>query len=37
LHLGSNVDMWVTIDSTKLPQPEMELIEEMENPDEENF
>jgi beta-lactam-binding protein with PASTA domain len=37
LQLGSNVDIWVTVDSTKLPRPDSLLIEEMYNPDEENF
>jgi len=37
LQLGSNVDIWVTVDSTKLPQPDSLLIENMQNPDEENF
>jgi eukaryotic-like serine/threonine-protein kinase len=36
LQLGSNVDIWVTVDSTKLPKPDS-LIIETENPDEENF
>jgi beta-lactam-binding protein with PASTA domain len=37
LQLGSNVDIWVTVDSTKLPQPDSLLIDKMYNPDEENF
>ncbi len=37
LQLGSNVDIWVTVDSTKLPQAATLLLEEMYNPDEENF
>ena len=37
LQLGSNVDIWVTIDSTKLPKPDSLLIEEINNPDDENF
>lgn len=37
LQLGSNVDIWVTVDSTKLPQPDSLLMENIDNPDEENF
>lgn len=37
LQLGSNVDIWITVDSTKLPQPDSQTIEEMYYPDEENF
>jgi beta-lactam-binding protein with PASTA domain len=37
LQLGSNVDIWVTVDSTKLPQPDSLLLEKTYNPDEENF
>jgi beta-lactam-binding protein with PASTA domain len=37
LQLGSNVDIWVTVDSTKLPQPDSVLIENTYNQDEENF
>jgi beta-lactam-binding protein with PASTA domain len=37
LQLGSNVDIWVTVDSTKLPQPDSFLLEKTYNPDEENF
>jgi beta-lactam-binding protein with PASTA domain len=37
LQLGSSVDLWVTVDSTKLPQPDTLLIDNMNNPDAENF
>jgi beta-lactam-binding protein with PASTA domain len=37
LQLGSNVDIWVTVDSTKLPQPDTLLLDKPYNPDEENF
>jgi eukaryotic-like serine/threonine-protein kinase len=37
LQLGSNVDIWVTVDSTKLPQPDSLLLDKTYNPDEENF
>jgi len=37
LQLGSNVDIWVTVDSTKLPQSDSLLIDENYNADEENF
>ncbi len=37
LQLGSNVDLWVTVDSTRLPQPDSLLMEETINPDEKNF
>lgn len=37
LQLGSNVDLWVTVDSTKLPQPDSLNLENQYNPDEENF
>jgi eukaryotic-like serine/threonine-protein kinase len=37
LQLGSNVDLWVTIDSTKLPQPDTLMIDENDYPDAENF
>jgi eukaryotic-like serine/threonine-protein kinase len=37
LQLGSNVDLWVTIDSTKLPQPDSLMIDENDYPDAENF
>lgn len=37
LQLGSNVDIWVTVDSTKLPQPDTLLIDESLNPDESTF
>ncbi len=37
LQLGSNVDIWVTVDSTKLPQADSLLLEKNYNPDEENF
>ncbi|MCB8994349.1 MAG: PASTA domain-containing protein [Bacteroidales bacterium] len=37
LQLGSNVDLWITVDSTKLPQPDSLLLEKSYNPDEESF
>ena len=37
LQLGSNVDIWITVDSTKLPQPDSLFIEKMNDPDEKNF
>ncbi len=37
LQLGSNVDIWVTVDSMKLPQPDTLLIDNLNLPDEENF
>jgi beta-lactam-binding protein with PASTA domain len=37
LQLGSNVDLWVTVDSTKLPQSDSLIIDTINDPDEENF
>jgi len=37
LQLGSSVDIWVTVDSTRLPQPDSLTITEMNHTDEENF
>ena len=37
LQLGSNVDLWVTVDSTKLPQTDTLLLDDTNYPDDENF